>query len=168
MASIYEMRDEFKTLWALVDDDTIDADAVQDAFNVAIDDLSEKLEGYCKFIKNLDNTIAGLKEEEERLRARRKRLESAKEHAKTAMRDVMNEAGEKKIECGTFTVSVQKNPPHLVYDEGYIENIPVRYLIPQEPKIDTKVLIEDLKSGENIEELDGIAHLEYGESIRIR
>ena len=50
-------------------------------------------------------------------------------------------------------------------DEQYIENIPEIYLIEQEPKLDRAKIKEDLKNGIVLE---GIAHLEQTESLRIR
>ena len=168
MASIYELSEEFLTLWTLMEDGTLDDEALADAFDVAVGDLSAKLEGYCKFIKNLESDIAGLKEEEKRLNTRRKTMENTIERAKAAMQNAMRIAGEKKMPAGTFTVSLQQNPPKVVLDEPYIENIPEKYLIPQEPTINKKLILEDLKEGFAIPELEGVAHLETGESLRIR
>lgn len=168
MASIYELTDAFRTLWALMEDGQLDDDALIDAFETAEGDLAAKLEGYCKFIKNAESDIEGLKAEEHRLAERRRVLENAVNGAKAAEFRALEVAGLNRIVCGSFVVSRQKNPPRLVYDEGYIENIPERYLIPQEPKIDTKAMIADLKDGKNIEELEGVAHLEQGESLRIK
>ena len=168
MASIYELSEEFLTLWILMEDGTLDDEALADAFDVAVGDLSAKLEGYCKFIKNLESDIAGLKEEEKRLNTRRKTMENTIERAKAAMQNAMRIAGEKKMPAGTFTVSLQQNPPKVVLDEPYIENIPEKYLIPQEPTINKKLILEDLKEGFVIPELEGVAHLETGESLRIR
>ena len=168
MASIYELSEEFLTLWTLMEDGTLDDEALADAFDVAVEDLSAKLEGYCKFIKNLESDIAGLKEEEKRLNTRRKTMENTIERAKAAMQNAMRIAGEKKMPAGTFTVSLQQNPPKVVLDEPYIENIPEKYLIPQEPTINKKLILEDLKEGFVIPELEGVAHLETGESLRIR
>lgn len=168
MASIYELSEEFLTLWTLMEDGTLDDEALADAFDVAVGDLSAKLEGYCKFIKNLESDIAGLKEEEKRLNTRRKTMENTIERAKAAMQNAMRIAGEKKMPAGTFTVSLQQNPPKVVLDEPYIENIPEKYLIPQEPTINKKLILEDLKEGFVIPELEGVAHLESSEGLRIR
>lgn len=168
MANIYELSNEFKTLWALMDEGIIDDEALAGAFDVARDDLADKLEGYCKFIKNLESDIAGLKDEEKRLATRRKTYENTIERAKKAMRDAMLNAGEKKLPCGSFTVSVQSNPPRVVLDEQYLENIPERYLVQQEPTINKKAMLEDLKNEGSVPDLEGVAHLEQDESIRIR
>ena len=165
MANIYDLTNEFTTLWELMEDGTLDDDALMGAFDVAKEDLADKLEGYCKFIKNLESDIAGLKAEEARIKTRRQTMENTVDRAKEAMKKAMNTAGEKKLPAGSFTVSVQANPPKVVLDEQYLENIPEKYLIPQEPTINKKAMLEDLKAGENLE---GLAHMETGESLRIR
>lgn len=168
MASIYELTQEFQTLWQLMEDGTLDDEMLAGAFDVAAEDLAIKLEGYCKFIKNLESDIAGLKEEEKRLATRRKTMENTVDRAKEAMKKAMETAGEKKIQCGTFTTSIQANPPRVVLDEQYIENIPEKYLIPQEPQVNKKLMLEVLKENYESPELQGVAHLETGASLRIR
>ena len=165
MASIYELTQEFNTLWQLMEDGTLDDEMLAGAFDVAAEDLAIKLEGYCKFIKNLESDIAGLKEEEKRLATRRKTMENTVERSKLAMQRAMQTAGEKKMVCGTFTTSIQKNAPSVVMDEQYIENIPAEYLRLKEPEVDKKKILEDLKAGKNLE---GLAHLEQSSSLRIR
>ena len=165
MANIYELTNELSLLWDLMENGELEDEVLIGAFDVAKEDLADKLEGYCKFIKNLESDIQGLKAEEERLNARRKTMENTVTRCKEAMKFALNTAGEKKIACGTFTVSVQNNAPSVVLDEQYIENIPEEYLVPQEPKIDKKKIKADIDAGKN---LDGIAHLETGVSLRIR
>lgn len=168
MASIYELTQEFETLWSLMEDGLLDDEALAGAFDVATEDLAAKLEGYCKFIKNLESDIAGLKEEEKRLATRRKTMENTVERSKFAMQKAMQMAGEKKIPAGSFTCSIQDNPPKVVLDEQYLENIPEKFLVPQEPQINKKLMLEMLKENFETPELQGIAHLERSSSIRIR
>ena len=165
MASVYELKNEFNTLWMILEDELADDDMILGAWETAKEDLAIKLENCCKYIKNEEAVIAGLKEEEERLNARRKAKENAIKRLKQLMQDAMTAAGEKKIQCGTFTTSIQNNAPSVVVDEQYIENIPSDYLRVKEPEIDKKKLLEDLKAGK---ELEGIAHLEVKQSLRIR
>ena len=165
MANIYELTNDFQTIWNLMEEGALDDEVLQDIFENTSEELALKLEGYCKFIKNLESDIAGLKEEEKRLHDRRKTMENTVERAKATMQMALSTAGEKKMTCGSFTVSVQKNPPSCVID-CELSAIPSKYLIPQEPTIDKKTMIEDLKAEDNI--LNGIAHIEQGESLRIR
>lgn len=169
MASIYNLTAEFQTLWDLMEAGELDDEALVGAFDCAKEDLAAKLEGYCQFIKNLESDIAGLKAEEARLASRRKAMENTVKRSKDAIKTAMLAAGEKKIPAGTFTVAVQANSaPSLIIDEPYLENIPVEFLTYPEPVINTKLITERLKADEHDAELDGIAHLEHGEHVRIR
>lgn len=165
MANLYELNAEFNQLWMLLEDEEVDEEMVIGAFETATEDLTVKLENCCKYIKNIDAEIAGLKAEEERLYARRKAKENAVKRLKELMKLAMITAGEKKLPCGTFTVSVQNNPPSVVMDEQYIENIPEDYLKYRDPEIDRKKLKDHLEKGIAPE---GIAHLEVSSSVRIR
>lgn len=165
MANLYELNAEFNQLWMLLEDEEVDEEMVIGAFETATEDLTVKLENCCKYIKNIDAEIAGLKAEEERLYARRKAKENAVKRLKELMKLAMNTAGEKKLPCGTFTVSVQNNAPSVVMDEQYIENIPEDYLKYRDPEIDKKKLKDHLEKGIAPE---GIAHLEVSSSVRIR
>lgn len=165
MANIYELTNEFNTLWALLENETIGDEELTDAFQVATEDLAIKLENCCKYIANETAIIEGLKAEEERLNARRKAKENAVARLKALMFAAMKAAGEKKLPCGSFTCSVQSNAPAVVIDCP-VSDIPTKYLVPQLPKVDKKALAADLK--EDPGALATIAHLEQGESLRIR
>lgn len=164
MANIYELTGAFNHLWALMDEGEISDEMLQEVFDSTAEELSVKLEGYCKFIKNLESDITGLKAEEDRLATRRRTMENTIKRSKEAMKMALTVAGENKMPCGSFTVSVQKNPPSLKLDAS-VADIPSKYLIPQEPKVDTKALTDDLKASD---ELVPYAHLEQGTSLRIR
>ena len=165
MASVYELKQGFILLANMIEDETVSDEDILDAWNNQTDDLKEKFENCCKYIKNVESDIAGLKEEEARLKAKRKALENSIERFKGLMHETMNAAGEKKLPCGTFTVSLQKNPESVVMNEPHIENIPEEYLKFKEPEIDRAKLKEHLKAGVDLE---GIAHLEQTEGLRIR
>lgn len=165
MPNIYELKSEFNTLWSILEDELVDDEALMGAFETATEDLAIKLENCCKYIKNEEAVIAGLKEEEDRLNAKRKAKENAIKRLKALMQDAMTAAGEKKIQCGTFTTSIQNNAPSVVMDEQYIENVPAEYLRIREPEVDKKKILDDLKAGKD---LTGLAHLQQTASLRIR
>lgn len=165
MPSIYDIKAEFLTLWAILEDELTDDKTLAGAFETATDDLKEKLEGCCRYIANIKADIKGIEEEEKRLKERREAKEHAIDRLKKLMQDAMTAAGEKNLPCGTFTVYIQKNPEKLIMDEKDLAKIPEIYLKPQEPKIDTTKIKADLQSGKDVK---GIGHLEQGESIRIR
>lgn len=164
MANIYELTGGFNHLWNLIEEGIIDDETLQEAFENITEELSVKLEGYCKVIKNLESDVEGLKAEEKRLAEKRRVKENAIEKMKEAIKVALMAAGEKKIPCGNFTVSLQLNNPSCVIDAS-VADIPSKYLIPQEPTVDKKLLLEDLKASK---ELVPYAHIERSESIRIR
>lgn len=164
MASIYEITNDISFINQMLEEGEIDPEALKGALEVSKEDLTIKLEHYCQFIKNLESDNEGLKAEEDRLAEKRKRNEKVIDNMKAAMMFALDQVKEKKIACGSFTVSVQKNAASVVLDcETAL--IPELYLIPQAPSIDKKKIKQDLQDGLD---LSGVAHLESGSSLRIR
>lgn len=170
MANVYELGSSFDLIWNLIEDEVMEEDALDEAFENLVDDTKDKFENCCKYIKNVDADIKGLDEEIKRLQAKKKTLVNGKERLKALMLRVLRKMGEKKLPCGTFTVSRQNNPESVEMDEPYIENIPEKYLKPQDPVIDKAAMKDVLQNGteEEKKELEGIAHLVQDESLRIR
>lgn len=169
MASIYEITNQFPFLKTLEESGEIDAESIKGALEVAKEELADKLEDYCKVIKNFEAEIAGLKAEEKRLKERRQVKENAidrmKEAMKMSLETALEDSPEKKMTCGTFTCAIQNNPESLILDEEHLEKIPMEYLKFTEPEIDRAKMKADLKAGKK---LDGLAHLESSTSLRIR
>lgn len=165
MANIYELTESIRLLWDLMDQGELDDDVLKDAMVNSQEDLKDKLEGYCKFIRQMESDVDGISVEIKRLQDRKAVLKNTIERSKKAMQMAMETAGEKKVKGQIFTISIQANPESVVLDESYIENIPPEYLKVKDPEIDKAKLKEDLKNGVN---LDGIAHLEQTESLRIK
>lgn len=164
MASIYQITNDIAFISELMEEGEVDLEALKGALEVSEEELAIKLENYCKFIKNLESDNNGLKAEEERLAARRKKNESTIDRMKKAMIFALNQVGKPKILCGSFTVSVQKSKPSVILD-CEPSFIPEAYFVPQEPKLDKNKIAEDLNLGID---LSGIAHLEQGDSIKIK
>ena len=165
MANVYELGSSFDLIWNMIEDEAVEEEVLDDAFNNLVDDTKDKFENCCKYIKNVDADIEGIDAEIKRLQAKKKSLTNGKDRLKALMMRVLVKMGEKKLPCGTFTVSRQNNAPSVVMDEQYIENIPARYLKISEPTIDRTLIKKDLDNGVDLE---GIAHLEQSESLRIR
>lgn len=170
MASIYELQGEFLTLWNLMDEGTIEDDVLAEVFQCTKEELAIKLENYCKFLKNIDSDVAGLDAEIKRLQAKKKTLTNTKENAKKAMRDAMIAAGENKLPCGSFKLSISNNPPKLVMDAKELSEIPEEYWTTPEPIVDQEALKDALQNGteEQKKALEGVAHIEIGTHINIR
>ena len=169
MASLYELTGDYAKFAEIAQQGDLDDDMqamLDDALANLADDIEVKLEGYAKVIKNFESDIEGLKKEEDRLAGKRKTLENRVKSMKTAMRDAMIATGKLKVKGDLFSFTVKNNAPSVVMDVNYIEDVPEKYLIPQDPKIDRKLLAEDLKADGAA--LEGIAHLESSQSILIK
>ena len=124
--------------------------------------IEDKVENYGKVIKSVEAGIEGLKAEEKRLAERRKFMENSVKRMKENVEQSMISTGKKKIKGPLFTFSIQKNPPSVEVIEE--RHIPQGFWIPQEPKLNKKELLEELKLGH---EVPGVA-LKESEGLRIR
>lgn len=168
MASLYDLTGDYAKFAEYMEQVELEPEmqeALEDALNNLGEDIEIKLENYAKIIKNFESDIAGLKAEEERLAKKRKAMENSIKNMKQRMTEAMIQTGKVDIKGELFKFKVQANPPAVVMDVNYIEDVPEKYLIAQDPKIDRKKLAEDLKAGV---ELEGVAHLEASASVRIR
>ena len=165
MSTLYELTEDYMNLLELAEDPDIDEQAFTDTLEGIEGALEDKAEGYAKVIRTLEGDAAACDAESKRLRNKKQTIENNIKRMKAALQYAMQATGKTKFKTALFSFGIQKNPAAVVIDEGYIENIPDRFLIPQDPQIDKKAIKEALKAGEDLE---GIAHLEQTESLRIR
>ena len=163
--TLYELTSEYMELLAMLEDPDVDEDLINDTLEGIDGELEVKADGYARVMRQMDADAKAIKAEEERLANRRKSLENRSAALKGRLQQMMEITGKVKFKTELFSFGIQKNPAAVVIDERYIENIPECYLIIQEPKIDKQKIKEDLKAGLDLE---GIAHLEQSESLRIR
>ena len=163
--TLYELTAEYKYLLDVAEDPDIDPEVLADTMEALDGEIEDKADGYGRVIRQMEADAAALKAEEQRLTTRRKTVETNIKRMKETLQNAMTAVGKPKIDTELFKFRIQKNPASVIIDEQYIENIPVEYLIEQEPKLDKAKIKEDLKAGVN---LDGIAHLEQTETLRIK
>lgn len=171
--SLYDLVSDFEKFTDILearDTDENMKSAISEALDNLCDDIEDKIDDYGKAIKIRQANIKARKEEIDRLTDLNKSDENAIERMKAIVEKALNITGKSKVKTSMFTFYMQKNPVSVVMEEGYIENIPEAYLIPQEPKVDKYKLKVALESDdEDVKRrLEGIAHLEQSESIRIR
>ena len=161
MASLNDLMNEWRELKEMALDPEIDPEAIADTIEGLEGALEDKADGYADYMDFLKGQIEQVKSEQERLRNRRISFEAKLDRVKAKLEDAMRETGKTKFSTALHSFRIQKNPPKVVIDHE--ENIPLKYLIPQDPKVDTKSIMQDLKNGE----LFAWAHLEQGEGLRI-
>ena len=163
--TLYELTGEYLQLLALAEDPDTDPQVLADTMEGLGGEIEDKADGYAKVIRQLESDSAGLKAEIDRLTARKRAIDNSIERMKGSLQMAMFLCEKPKFKTELFSFCIQKNAPSVVLDATDVTAIPEEYLIAQDPKIDKTKLKDDLKAGKV---LDGIAHLEQTESLRIR
>lgn len=156
--SLYELAANYQALMEV----EIDQETLETALESLDEQFEQKIENIGLVIKSLKAEADTIKAEEQRLNALRKirenRIESLKRYAESAM----IATGNKKIKGVLCSANIQKNAPSLAVVSE--DSIPDSYYILQDPKLDKKQLLADLKAGTEIE---GVS-IKQTESIRFR
>lgn len=165
MSSLYELTDEYKTVEGMLYDPEVDEQTVIDTLEAISGEIEDKADNYAKLIRELKADADKLAEEEQRMRARRQSLESRAERLKTTLQANLEFIGKTKFKTALFSFSVSPNgglQPLMI--TANLDEIPGKYLIPQDPKPDN-AKIRELLATKEVE----WAHLEpRGKSLRIR
>ncbi len=165
MATLYQLTDDYLALLEMAEDPDIDEQALKDTMEGIEGALEIKAENYAKVIRTLEGDAAACDAESKRLRNKKQTIERNIDRMKRALQFAMETTGKTKFKTTLFSFGIQKYPASVVMDEAYIENIPERFLIPQDPQIDKRAIKEALNAGEDLE---GLAHLEQTRGLRIR
>lgn len=86
--------------------------------------FEKKIEGYIRRMKNLGGTAATIKEEEDRLKARRTALEKEVSGLKDRIQQSMTLRDLKKMEFDLFTVAIQKSGRPTIRWDGDEADLP--------------------------------------------
>ena len=174
--SLYELVGDFEKFTDILEQRDVSEDmkeAIRDALSNLCEDIDDRIDDYGKAIKIRQANIKARKEEIDRLQT----MNEGDENAIDRMKDIVEKAliirGKRKLKTAMFNFYFQKNTPSVKFDipdDQITKLLSKKYLVPVEPKVDKKLLKEDLESGdpELTRMLEGIAHLEQTESIRIR
>ncbi len=165
MSSLYELTEAYDTVLEMLYDPEVDEQTVIDTLDGIEGEIEEKADNYAKLIREMKADADKLAEEERRIAARRKSLESRADRLKRNLQANLEFIGKTKFKTALFTFSISPNGglQPLTITENLGE-IPGKYLIPQPPVPDKDKIRELLKSKE-VE----WAHLEpRGKSLRIR
>lgn len=159
--TLYELTDQMLALYAMADDPDIDPQAWADTLEGIEGALEDKADNYAKLMRQMQADADALKAEEERFYNRRKALENHIASMKDRLQTMMQATGKTKFKTQFFSFGIQRTAPAVVIDDPMA--VPKTFLIPQQPKLDKAALRDWLKENEC-----GFAHLESGESLRIR
>jgi len=174
--TMYDHVEEYAALKSLIDEAVIDADGnpkeLDDSTRALIAEMAEqwkadfqhKAERVCRFRADTQAHIDACKAEAARLSARAKVYETRLCGLNFLIQSTMGLLGLKKMDAGTFALTIAKNPPSLVVDDA--DKIPADYfnLIPATTALDNARVKAALSDGLAVPG----ARLVQGESLRVR
>lgn len=165
MSTLYVLTGQLLALMDMLEDPDADEQAIKDTIEGIEGEYDDKVEGWCRVIKNLDAEYKALKEESKRLADRARVLDNSITRMKTFVMQSMKATG--KTEAGVLLkAKIAKNGgvlPLMMADVNP-KDIPQKY-----QKIDISFNNEEIRKA-----LDAGEHLSFaqygerGESLRIK
>jgi hypothetical protein len=136
-------------------------DALAYDLTIAHDNSIETLDRYAKAVKFAESQIDMIDAEISRLKKRQARFKAMQYSVEGYIQDYLELSGQRKIEAGTFTLSLIKSTALIIDDEA---------LIPDKFKhsiITTKIDKNELKSALKLESIEGV-RLEDRDNLQIK
>ena len=165
MSTLYELTGALLALMEMCEDPDTDEQAIRDTIEGIEGEYDDKVEGWCRVIKNLDAEYKALKEESKRLADRARVLDNSITRMKTFVMQSMKATG--KTEAGVLLkAKIAKNGgvlPLMTADVNP-KDIPERY-----QKVDISFNNEEIRKALDAgEQLSFAQYGERGESLRIK
>lgn len=145
MANLYELSHEYRQAEQLLNqaEDEIELKYAMDLLTELEVALEEKVENTAKLIKTFEAEAEKFKTEAKRLSDKAASYSKKAKGLKEWIHDSFYQNGIERIDGELFTVALQNNPVSL--DIESVDNIPKEYLIEQEPRVDKRALLKDIK-----------------------
>lgn len=161
---LYELTENYKVLVDMLNDEGseyLDSEAINKELEGIGDDIEIKSENIVKLVKNFEAEVKALKEEEDRLKAKRQATSNKIDDLKQYLQFNLERLNIKKLQAGIFDLRIQKNPDAVVItDENAIPENYKKY----EVKYDKTAIKNALKAGEVV----AGAELKASEGLRIK
>ena len=157
--NLYEMTVAASELYDLLTNGEIDEQTFEDTLSAM--GTEEKLEGYCKIIRQLEADAEMLKAEKDRIEKKKKTVDNSIDRMKKAIIDFLKVQGTDKATAGTFSVALSTSKAVNIVDE---KKVPKKYFIKQDPKLDKMSIRDLLLKGEAVKGCE----LQINEGVRIR
>ena len=149
MSALYELTAEFKAVATRLEELELDAETIRDTLDGYSADFDNKVIAIASLIRNIESTVAAIKEAEANMVARHKTLERRADWLREYVIANMVAIGKQEVDCPLFAVKTKLNPPSVqIADDA---DLPTRFIsqkIVVSP--DKKALKAALESGEEV------------------
>ena len=165
MSSLYDLSENWQTIFALLQDEDVDAGSVIDSLERIEGELRDKVEHMARIIRMFELDAADCKAEASRLAARARTSENRAIWMKQAILHMMKATGQPQLKTKMFSFSIAPTPEavHITdidaaWNAGYIKEKR------DESMLDKTAIKEALQRGEQVPG----AELVRGECLRMR
>lgn len=170
---MFDLEGEWLTLMeameASFDEETgeylTDADEIESAFGALGENIAEKLAGCGHVLRRFKADICAVAEEEMRLKAKRYRIDAARERLEERVRGLMLTTGMLKAKTASLTISLSKPSVRVEVLDGAA--IPERFMVTPEPPPPKPVLADIKRALKAGEEVPGTELVEGKRTLRI-
>lgn len=160
MDSLYEISQRYNAVMALLDDDSIPQEDVNNALVLIDDELQNKGENILSFLQKLDDIEEQAKRRKKEIDTYIKGIASKKKRLEKACLYALDNMQVKSILTSKGEMKIKKNPPSVVIDD--VHAIPREFISTKIELVPNKTAIKNaIKAGK---EVSG-AHLEQGTSL---
>lgn len=157
--TLYEMTTAANALYEMLCNNEIDAQTITDTLEAM--GAEEKLESYCKVIRQLEADAEALKAEKLRLADKQKFVENSIARMKSAVSEFLKAKGSTKENAGIFKVSLTASKAVETIDP---EIIPKDYIKPAEVAFDKVAIRRVLMAGGSV----AGAEIKTNEGVQIK
>jgi len=142
-STLYELTDDVLALMQMMEEDP-ENEVIRDTLEALTGELDIKAEDYCKVIAEFKAREEAIASAIDKLSQKKQSVSANIERLNKALLAAMQATGKEKIRGDIFYLYIKNNAVSL---DQVPEKLPKKYLVPQEPKVDRKQLLADVKSG---------------------
>lgn len=143
--TLYEMTNAANALYEMLCNNEIDEQTIVDTLEAM--GTEEKLESYCKVIRQLEADAEVLKAEKTRIADKQKTVENSIARMKLAVQEFLKAKGVQKDNAGIFKVALSSSKSVEITDPSAI---PTEYIKPAKVEFDKSAIRKVLMSGKII------------------
>lgn len=157
--NLYEMTMAATSLYEMLCNNEIDEQTITDTLEAM--GVEEKLESYCKIIRQLEADADVLKAEKARIADKQKTVENSVARMKLAVQNFLKAKGVKKETAGIFKVTLSTSKSVEIIDPSAI---PTEYIKPAKIEFEKTAIRKLLMAGETVPG----AELKINEGVQIK
>jgi hypothetical protein len=149
--SLYVIANEHRAMVERLMNSQEDPQAIADTIEAESHPLEVKAQNVAFAIRNLEATAAAIRQAEQEMAARRKKLENRAQQVRDYLQTCMEIADISRIECPHFALAIKNNPPSVEVFEPDL--VPAEYLKtpePAAPVIDKNAIKEAIRANKKV------------------